>query len=178
VLLMLLRAMASIPLATGHSQLLGMVSYNHFQHSASLQQRFLNALLHPPFCANLGVPPPRHPFLLPSQGQGGNPAADSAQSLGELEANLQKEFQEDFRVPLLLRKYMSFGNARVVGLSLAKDFNQICEILMHCDLTKLNPQQHQLLVLDPIVPVWEGSVPAPEPRPEGGAPSKGSTPSP
>jgi hypothetical protein len=179
VLLMLLRAMASIPLATGHCQLLGMVSYNHFQHSATLQQRFLSALLHPPFSADPGVPPPRHPFQLPSQGPEGNAAACTAQSLGELESNLQKEFQDDFRVPLLLRKYMSFGNARVVGLSLAKDFNQICEILMHCDLTQLNPQQRQLFVLDPILPVWEGLLPAQEdPLEGGGAPAEGPTPSP
>jgi hypothetical protein len=160
VLLMLLRAMATIPLSTGHSHLLGMVSYNHLQHSEALQRRFLAALLHPPFGADLGVPPPRHPFLLLSQGLEQVTGMPVAQTLGKLELDLKQEFKEEFRVPLLLRKYMSFGNARVVGLSLARDFNQICEILMHCNLTQLNAHQRQLFVMDHVLPVWQGLIPA------------------
>ena len=67
---------------------------------------------------------------------------------------LEEMFQEPFRVPLLLRKYMAFGNARVVSVSLARDFNQICEILMHCDLTGLSPQQRDVFVIDDLRPVW------------------------
>jgi hypothetical protein len=154
VLIMLLRAMASLPLATGHSQLLGMVSYNHFQHSTSLRQRFLSEILHPPFGSSLHLPDPRHPFpsIVSADEKVSTPI--KAESLGQLERALEETFQEPFRVPLLLRKYMAFGNARVVGLSLARDFNQICEILMHCDLNGLKPQQRDIFVIDDLRPVW------------------------
>jgi hypothetical protein len=157
VLLMLLRAMVSIPLATGHPHLLGMVSYNHFQHSERLHRRFLSRLLQPPFQADLAVPPPRHPFpdLSPSPvpPSDGRPA-----TIGELERSLEQEFQEPFRVPLLLKKYVVFGNARVAGVSLAKDFNQICEILMHCDLSRLLPHQRRVLQVEDLRPVWQDAL--------------------
>lgn len=157
VLLMLLRAMVSIPLATGHPQLLGMVSYNHFQHSEALQRRFLRQLLQPPFVADIAVPPPRHPF--PSLPRALDLEDSSpVDSLSQLEQHLEREFQEPFRAPLLLRKYMVFGNARVAGVSLAKDFNQICEILMHSDLSRLLLHQRRALLVDQLRPVWEGHV--------------------
>lgn len=157
VLLMLLRAMVSIPLATGHPQLLGMVSYNHFQHSEALQRRFLFQLLQPPFVADIAVPPPRHPFpsLPPTLD---HEASSPVESLSQLEERLEREFQEPFRAPLLLRKYMVFGNARVAGVSLAKDFNQICEILMHSDLSRLLLHQRRALLVNQLRPVWEGHV--------------------
>jgi hypothetical protein len=158
VLLMLLRAMVSIPLATGHPQLLGMVSYNHFQHSEALRRRFLGCLLQPPFVADLGVPAPRHPFPSLSREEVSFDASEPLDSLSQLERSLEREFQEPFRVPLLLKKYMVFGNARVVGVSLAKDFNQISEILMHCDLTCLLPHQRRVLVVETLRPVWNGPI--------------------
>ena len=162
VLLMLLRAMVSIPLATGHPQLLGLVSYNHFQHSEALHRRFLIHLHQPPFVANIAVPPPRHPFpaLLPDrdlQQDRDLQLSSLPESLSQLERSLEKEFQEPFRVPLLLSKYMVFGNARVAGVSLAKDFNQICEILMHCDLSELLPHQRRALLVNDLHPVWSGA---------------------
>jgi hypothetical protein len=80
--------------------------------------------------------------------------APAAQTLGQLERKLEEEFQEPFRAPLLLKKYMIFGNAKVAGLSLAKDFNQICEILMRCDLTGLLPKQRSELVVKTLRSVW------------------------
>jgi hypothetical protein len=154
VLLMLLRAMVSIPLATGHSALLGMVSYNHLQHSDALHRRFLANLLQPPFVADCPVPPPRHPMPSLPAGRGQAGEAPPAQTLGELERRLEEEFQEPFRAPLLLKKYMIFGNAQVAGLSLARDFNQICEILMRCDLTGLLPKQRSELVVEDLRAVW------------------------
>lgn len=158
VLLMLLRAMVSLPLATGHSQLLGMVSYNHFQHSEALGRRFLAEILRPPFAASLRLPPPRHPFPSLKETAMEDPALPPAESLSQLERALEQAFQEPFRVPLLLRKYMAFGNARVAGVSLAKDFNQICEILMHCDLPQLLPQQRRVLVVETLRPVWQDQL--------------------
>ncbi len=157
VLLMLLRAMVSIPLATGHPHLLGMVSYNHFPHSAALQNSFLSHLLRPPFRADLAVPPPRHPIpaFLPTPISGSD---SQPNSLSQLERSLEREFQEPFRVPVLLKKYVVFGNARVAGVSLARDFNQICEILMHCDLSRLLPHQRRVLLVEDLRPVWRDAL--------------------
>jgi hypothetical protein len=159
VLLMLLRAMVSIPLATGHTHLLGMVSYNHFPHSEGLHRRFLSRLLQPPFVAHIGIPQPRHPFPSLPREQEPETVSDVPHSLSELERTLERDFQEPFRAPLLLRKYMAFGNARVAGVSLARDFNQIGEILMHCDLSRLLPHQRRVLVVENLRPVWKGHVP-------------------
>jgi hypothetical protein len=158
VLRMLLRAMVSIPLATGHTNLMGMVSFNHLQHSEGLYGSFLAALLQQPFGEDQGIPPARHPF--PSRAE--ERKADLApvvKSLGELERRLEQQFEEPFRAPLLLKKYMSFGNAKVIGLSLARDFNQICEILMRCDLNQLLPNQQKELIVNNLIPAWETATP-------------------
>jgi hypothetical protein len=155
VLRMLLRAMASIPLATGHTNLLGMVSYNHLQHSENLNQSFLAALLKPPFGEDAGIPCARHPFPLRKEASCEPDLAPHANRLSQLERILEKNFEEPFRAPLLLKKYTSFGNAKVISLSLARDFNQICEILMRCDLNQLQPRQHKEFVINDLIPVWE-----------------------
>ncbi len=158
VLRMLLRAMVSIPLATGHTNLMGMVSFNHLQHSESLYGSFLAALLQQPFGEDQGIPPARHPF--PSRAE--KRKADLApvvESLGELERRLEQQYEEPFRAPLLLKKYMSFGNAKVIGLSLARDFNQICEILMRCDLNQLRQHQQKELIVNNLIPAWETATP-------------------
>lgn len=153
VLKVLLQAMASIPLATGHGHLLGMVSYNHFEHGEALNHLFLQALLAPPFRDSLDLPPPRHP--IPAAQAPGSPAVGA--SLGQLERQLEERCQEPFRVPVLLRRYMRFGNARIVNLSLARDFNQITEILMHCDLNRLSPRQRESFVVENLRPVWRNT---------------------
>jgi hypothetical protein len=158
VLHMLLRAMASIPLATGHTNLMGMVSFNHLQHSDNINRSFLAALLKPPFGENDGIPPARHPFP-PLAGESSEPGfAPLANTLGQLERILERNFEEAFRAPLLLKKYTSFGNAKVIGLSMARDFNQICEILMRCDLNRLRPRQHKEFVVNDLTPVWENAM--------------------
>ena len=158
VLQMLLRAMASIPLATGHTTLMGMVSFNHHQHSERLCSSFFTALMQKPFGEDCGIPPARHPFPLQTEGSHETGLPPVADTLGELERILEQTFQESFRAPLLLKKYINFGNAQVIGLSLARDFNQICEILMHCDLKALRPRQHKEFVVNNIIPIWENTV--------------------
>jgi hypothetical protein len=153
VLMVLLQAMVSIPLATGHHHLLGMVSFNHFQHSVSLSRSFLAGLALPPFHGVLKVPTARHAI-------GALPPADefsitSWDNMGHLERTLEQRFQEPFRVPILLRRYFEFGNAKVIGLSVAKDFNQITEILTHCDLDALQLRQRRRLVVEDLRPVWQ-----------------------
>jgi hypothetical protein len=158
VLQMLLRAMASIPLATGHTTLMGMVSFNHHQHSKRLYSSFLTAILQKPFGEDYGIPPARHPFPLQTEGSHETGLPPVADTLGKLERILEQTFQESFRAPLLLKKYIRFGNALAISLSLARDFNQICEILMRCDLNQLTPRQRKEFVVNNINPIWENAA--------------------
>ena len=132
-----------------------MVSYNHLHHSEGLHRRFLGALLQPPFASAVAIPQPRHPFPLTNQEGLAEYQSPATLNLAALEKQLRESTQEPFRAPLLLKKYMSFGNARVAGLSLARDFNQICEILMLSDLNKLKPLQRRELVVNALAPVWQ-----------------------
>jgi hypothetical protein len=157
VLMVLLRAMLNIPLATGHQHLLGMVSFNHFQHEESLARCFLASLGLPPFAGDLKVPPARHPIADLPEPLGSEQA--TWPNLNKLERSLEHRFQEPFRTPVLLRRYFEFGNARVIGLSLAKDFNQITEILSHCDLNSLTERQRRQLIVHDLIPVWESLAP-------------------
>ncbi|NBP81515.1 GNAT family N-acetyltransferase, partial [bacterium] len=54
-----------------------------------------------------------------------------------LEVAIRQEHSEDFRLPVLLRQYFNLMEAQVCDLSLARDFNQITEILMAADLSRL-----------------------------------------
>ena len=54
-----------------------------------------------------------------------------------LELAIRQEHSEDFRLPVLLRQYFNLMEAKVCNLSLARDFNQITEILMAADLSRL-----------------------------------------
>jgi len=158
VLRMLLRAMVSIPLVTGHTNLMGMVSFNHLQHSERLYGSFLAALLQHPFGEDQAIPPARHPFPTRAEDLKAY-LAPAVNNLGELERRLEQHFEQPFRAPLPLQKYMHFGNAKVIGLSLARDFNQICEILMRCDLRTLRPYQQKELIINDLIPVWETAMP-------------------
>lgn len=65
----------------------------------------------------------------------------------DLERQLRRE-DESFRVPGLVRLNASLSGARVAGFSIARDFNQIIEILMACDGWEPAPaQSHPALVL-------------------------------
>ncbi|MCP9851221.1 GNAT family N-acetyltransferase [Cyanobium sp. Morenito 9A2] len=154
-LLVLFQAMASIPLATGHRHALGMVSYNHFQHSDELHQAFIKALMKAPFYGDFSVPSPRHHW--PSHSKEDDDTDQQTwepNELRALELVLRNRYDDTFRLPLLLRKYWQLANARVVGLSLARDFNQICEILMHSDLSGLRLRQEKILVRQDLKQVW------------------------
>jgi hypothetical protein len=168
-LFLLLRAMASLPVATGHRHLFGMVSYNQYRYSDSLNQALFSALQQFPYRGNLDIPSARHPLEWDLVDQGLPPLwADQTKSLNvsrsylALERALREHWGEDFSLPVLLRKYNSFGNANVIGLSLAKDFNQIVEILMHCDLASLSAKQRRFFLVENVKKVWLDEIPGTE----------------
>jgi len=161
VLFLLLRAMASLPMATGHQHLFGMVSYNQYRYTNALNQALYYALQKPPFRGNLLIPSARHPLsvdplVIPATDfyMNQSKAYGRSSPFLELERTLRQQWGESFNFPVLLRKYSSFGNAHVLGLSLAKDFNQIVEILMHCNLNTLTPKQRHFFLVENLKHVW------------------------
>ncbi|MCB4377344.1 GNAT family N-acyltransferase [Synechococcus sp. MU1650] len=133
-LMALFRGGLLIAARSGFSILHGLVSYNHFAHSDAVNTAFLTALMRPPYRRISPVlPPPRHPIneIQPN---------DSIHPIGNvqaLEVAIREEHSDDFRLPVLLRQYFNLMEAKVCDLSLAKDFNQITEILMAADLSRL-----------------------------------------
>ena len=133
-LMALFRGGLLIAARSGFSILHGLVSYNHFAHSDAVNTAFLSSLMRPPYRRNSPVlPPPRHPIndIHPD---------DSPHPIGNvqaLEVAIRQEHSDDFRLPVLLRQYFNLMEAKVCNLSLARDFNQITEILMAADLSRL-----------------------------------------
>jgi len=133
-LMALFRGGLLISARSGFSILHGLVSYNHFAYSNAVNTAFLSALMRPPYRRISPVmPKPRHPIndIHPD---------DSPYPIGNvqaLELAIRQEHSDTFRLPVLLRQYFNLMEAKVCDLSLARDFNQITEILMAADLSRL-----------------------------------------
>ena len=119
---------------SGYSTLHGLVSYNHFAYSDAVNTRFLSALMQPPYRRMEPVlPAPRHPL----NGVQATSHPHPISNIQALEVQLREEIDDSFRLPVLLRQYFNLMEAQVCDLSLAKDFNQITEILMAADLKRI-----------------------------------------
>ena len=133
-LMALFRGGLLIAAHSGFSTLHGLVSYNHFAHSDAVNRAFLSALMRPPYRrTSPALPPPRHPIDdIPP-----NDSTHPISNVQALEVAIRQEHSENFRLPVLLRQYFNLMEAKVCNLSLARDFNQITEILMAADLSRL-----------------------------------------
>ena len=133
-LMALFRGGLLIAARSGYQLLHGLVSYNHFAYSDAVNRAFLSALMRPPYRrTSPALPPPRHPI-------DDIPPDDSTHPISNvqaLEVAIRQEHSENFRLPVLLRQYFNLMEAKVCNLSLARDFNQITEILMAADLSRL-----------------------------------------
>lgn len=144
----LLRSAAMLARATDHRWTLGLMSFCQIGQPQALVLRFLERLRQPPFCArHLDLPRPRHPVPGLEDTAAPSPADLGCTTYRELE-QLLRQTDEGFRVPGLVRLNASLSGARVAGFSIARDFNQIIEILMACDGWEPAPaQSHPALVL-------------------------------
>ena len=79
------------------------------------------------------LPPPRHPINNIQPDDNTHPIGN----VQALEVAIRQDHSDDFRLPVLLRQYFNLMEAKVCDLSLARDFNQITEILMAADLSQL-----------------------------------------
>ena len=151
-LMALFRGGLLISSLSGYSTLHGLVSYNHFAFSDSVNATFLSALMRPPYRrTNLALPVPRHP--VPSIESSDQPyPIDNVQAL---ELALRNDYDAEFRLPVLLRQYFNLMGAQVCNLSLAKDFNQITEILMAAELNSLPKERLNYFIDVPHQPVYQ-----------------------
>ena len=112
---------------SGFNILHGLVSYNHFAYSDAVNTAFLSALMRPPYRRTSPMlPPPRHPISAIQPNDTIHPIGN----VQALEVAIRQDHNDDFRLPVLLRQYFNLMEAKVCDLSLARDFNQITEILM------------------------------------------------
>ena len=133
-LMALFRGGLLIAARSGFSILHGLVSYNHFAYSDAVNTAFLSALMRPPYRkTSPALPPPRHPINDIHPDDSSHPISN----VQALEVAIRQEHSDDFRLPVLLRQYFNLMEAKVCNLSLARDFNQITEILMAADLSRL-----------------------------------------
>jgi hypothetical protein len=133
-LMCLFRGGLQVAVSSGYGSIHGLVSYNHFAYDDAVNERFLGSLMRPPFRDDLHPSPePRHPLTAIQAGTDAGPA----QTIQELELQIRTELEPAFRLPVLLRQYINLMEARVRNLSLARDFNQITEILMAADLRRI-----------------------------------------
>jgi hypothetical protein len=150
-LMALFRGGLLIAARSGYHLLHGLVSYNHFAHSDGVNSAFLRALMRPPYrLCNSQLPPPRYPV----PGINADDQPHPSGHIQALEQEIRQNLSADFRLPVLLRQYVNLMQAKVCGLSLALDFNQITEILMAADLHRLPPERLALFIDLPHQPVY------------------------
>ncbi|MEB3266044.1 MAG: GNAT family N-acetyltransferase [Cyanobacteriota bacterium] len=151
-LMSLFRGGLQAAMASGYSRIFGLVSYNHFQYPGLVNDFFLSSLMHPPFFERcLDLPAPRHPRPF----RGDEPRAQTGcDSVQQLEAQT-RAIHPGFRLPVLLRQYINLMGAKTQNLSIAKDFNQITEIMMSADLGRVPERRLHHFVGFPHHPVYQ-----------------------
>lgn len=139
-LMCLFRGGIQVAISSGYYSIGGLVSYNHFAYTDRVNKRFLSSVISPPFSdTNQTSPQPRYPV------HGVEQLKESKQptTIQALELQIKRDLDSSFKLPILLRQYINLINAKVVNLSLALDFNNITEILMSADLSKIPAERLQ-----------------------------------
>jgi hypothetical protein len=150
-LMSLFRGGLQVAVSSGYGSIHGLVSYNHFAHGDAVNGAFLGSLLRPPFHDGAQpVPQPRHPLSGLSVDHDGI----EAETIQGLEQQIRDRLNPRFRLPVLLRQYINLMGARVRNLSLARDFNQITEILMAAELQRIPSRRLQHFIDFPHQPVY------------------------
>lgn len=132
----LLRSTVMLMQDTCHAWTFGMLSYNHLNQIPQSVDRFIERIQQKPFNIELPVVKPRHPFFT-SNAQISSimkTRDTSCQSYRQLEASIQQD-DPQFCIPKLAALYDYVCKGKVAGISVARDFNQITEILLACSLS-------------------------------------------
>ncbi len=143
VLPALIRGSGLLARATGHRYILGLMSYRWVGPECQGDWLFLDRITRAPYTVAMPLPSARHPVAFPAQLQALPLEPLSPQpSLEDLAAQIRSATGASFVLPALIRIYNRFTAARVAGLSVARDFNQIVEILMCSDLHDYSQGAH------------------------------------
>ena len=151
----LIRSTVMLMQDTDHNWTLGMLSYNHLKQKTDSVYRFLSRIQQKPFNIELPIVKPRHSFETPNTKirTGIIKRDESCNSYRSLEKSIQED-DHSFKIPRLAALYDYVCKSKVASISVAKDFNQIVEILMAGSLSSAPPLlRHQGLNLDRR-PVW------------------------
>lgn len=153
----LIRSTVMLMQDTGHDWTLGMLSYNHLKQNKQSVHRFLSRIQNDPFNINLPIVQPRHSFFGLSENDIDEAVLQrdaDCHTYRSIEQSIQQDDQH-FQIPRLAALYDYVCKSKVAGVSVAKDFNQIIEILMAGSLSAAPPLlRHQGLKLDRR-PVWQ-----------------------
>ena len=136
----LIRSTVMLMQDTGHNWTLGMLSYNHLRQNIDSVHRFLSRIQEKPFNVELPIVKPRHSLEIPNI----KICTDilkrdaSCNSYRLIEQSIQQDDQ-NFKIPRLAALYDYVCKSKVASISVAKDFNQIVEILMAGSLSAAPP---------------------------------------
>ena len=151
----LIRSTVMLMQDTSHNWTLGMLSYNHLKQNIDSVHRFLSRIQQKPFNIELPIVKPRHSFA-PLHIKNSTDILErdaSCNSYRSIEQSIQQDDQ-NFKIPRLAALYDYVCKSKVASISVAKDFNQIVEILMAGSLSAAPPLlRHQGLNLSRR-PVW------------------------
>jgi len=141
VLPSLIRAAGLLARATNHRYILGLMSFRYVSQQSWADWLFLDRIQRPPYNQSLPIPAGRHPLAFPPgipkpplQDEGSSDLEALARQIRGLEAEQAPPPGNTFKLPGLIRIYSRFTQARVAGLTVARDFNQVVEILIGTDL--------------------------------------------
>ena len=154
----LIRSTVMLMQDTKHDWTLGMLSYNHLKQKTDSVYRFLSRIQQKPFNIELPIVKPRHSFETPNTKirTGIIKRDESCNSYRSLEKSIQED-DHSFKIPRLAALYDYVCKSKVASISVAKDFNQIVEILMAGSLSSAPPLlRHQGLSIERC-PVWATS---------------------
>ena len=142
----LMRSTVMLMQDSNHDWTLGMLSYNHLKQNINSVHRFLNRIREKPFNIDLPIVEPKYSF----DTQSTKICTEilerdlSCNTYRAIERSIQQDDSE-FKIPRLAALYDYVCKSKVAGISVAKDFNQIIEILNAASLS-LTPNrllQHQ-----------------------------------
>ena len=146
----LIRSTVMLMQDTDHNWTLGMLSYNHLKQKTDSVYRFLSRIQQKPFNIELPIVKPRHSFETPNTKirTGIIKRDESCNSYRSLEKSIQED-DHSFKIPRLAALYDYVCKSKVASISVAKDFNQIVEILMAVPSSAPPLLRHQDLTYRP-----------------------------
>ena len=140
----LIRAFVCLPEVRGIRQVFGMISFNQFACSAQCTEEFLAFAQHSlsPGCLDFQLPSPRFPFEVSAQDCSvGNREIDSIAALQQY----LKTIDENFKLPSVLLPYLRLCPMNFEGVSVARSYNGILQLLFSGSTEQISPAQRRFL---------------------------------